>query len=90
MLLPACPTCRESDVAVVKVETDQLLPAAPLGGQSGLRAGEWVVALGLPFMLKCSVSGLGLLFLLRSLVSSVGPALYAELLGEWPWACTLC
>jgi len=48
---------RAADVAVVKVDTTDALPVVPIGGTSKLRAGEWVVALGSPLMLKHSVRG---------------------------------
>ncbi len=50
---------RESDVAVLRAEElapGERLPAVSVGRSSRLRAGEWVVALGTPLMLKQSVS----------------------------------
>ncbi|HKK92108.1 MAG TPA: trypsin-like peptidase domain-containing protein [Longimicrobiales bacterium] len=38
-----------TDVAVLRVDTDEPLPAVPLGTSEGLYIGEWVVAIGNPF-----------------------------------------
>ena len=38
-----------TDVAVIRVETDEALPEAPLGTSDSLYIGEWVVAIGNPF-----------------------------------------
>jgi serine protease Do len=46
----------ESDVAVIKVETDDELPYAKLGNSDELRVGEWVIAVGSPFHLEHSVT----------------------------------
>ena len=45
-----------SDIAIVKVSATQPLPTAALGSSSGLRVGEFVVALGAPAGLTNSVS----------------------------------
>ena len=41
-----------TDVAVIRVETDQDLPEARLGDSDGLHVGEWAVAIGNPFGLN--------------------------------------
>jgi serine protease Do len=38
-----------TDVAVIRIEADELLPEAPLGTSDSLYIGEWVVAIGNPF-----------------------------------------
>jgi len=45
-----------SDLAVVRVKTDERLPAARLGDSSKLNIGDWVIAIGSPFELEATVS----------------------------------
>lgn len=45
-----------SDLAVVQIVSKQPLPAVKLGTSKGLRAGEWVLALGSPLHLQNSVT----------------------------------
>jgi serine protease Do len=54
----------KTDLAVVKVDTDQALPAAPLGDSDTVNVGQWAVAIGNPFGLGHSltvgvISGVG-------------------------------
>ncbi len=39
----------ETDIAVLRITDDNELPYVPLGSSSGLKVGDWVVALGNPF-----------------------------------------
>jgi len=39
-------TARLTDLAVLKVESDEELPTAPIGGSDRLRVGDWVIAIG--------------------------------------------
>ena len=48
--------CRISDLAVVQITSSQPLPVVKLGTSKGLRAGEWVLALGSPLHLQNSVT----------------------------------
>ena len=48
--------CRESDVAVVKIDTSGPLPCAHFGDSTDLHLGAWVIALGSPLMLRHSVT----------------------------------
>lgn len=47
---------RISDLAVVQITSSQPLPVVKLGTSKGLRAGEWVLALGSPLHLQNSVT----------------------------------
>ncbi len=38
-----------TDLAVIRIEADDLLPAAPLGDSKRMAVGEWVLAMGNPF-----------------------------------------
>ena len=54
----------KTDLAVVKVDTDQELPAATLGDSDRVKVGQWAVAIGNPFGLGHSltvgvISGVG-------------------------------
>lgn len=48
-------TDKNTDIAVLKVETDNL-PAIQLGSSRNLRIGEWVIAVGNPFNLTSTVT----------------------------------
>ncbi len=47
---------RDSDIAVVRVQSDTPLPAAEIGLSDNLDIGDWVLAIGSPFQLQSSVS----------------------------------
>ncbi|KIH76040.1 serine protease Do [Geoalkalibacter ferrihydriticus] len=44
------------DLALLKIETGENLPVAPLGDSDGLNIGEWVMAIGNPFGLNQTVT----------------------------------
>jgi S1-C subfamily serine protease len=46
----------ESDVALLKLESSDNLPAAPLGDSDSARVGQWVLAFGSPFGLNQTVT----------------------------------
>jgi serine protease Do len=46
----------KTDVAVLKIETKETLPAVSFGDSDALRVGEWVMAIGNPFGLESSVT----------------------------------
>jgi serine protease Do len=46
----------QSDLAVMRVKTNRLLPAAALGDSDTLDIGDWVIAVGCPFELDSTVS----------------------------------
>ena len=45
-----------TDVALVKIESDELFPWVALGESAGARVGDWVVAIGNPFGLEHTVT----------------------------------
>jgi serine protease Do len=47
---------QETDLAVIKVEVDHLLPAAKVGNSDGMQVGDWVLAIGSPFGLQETVT----------------------------------
>jgi serine protease Do len=46
----------KTDIALIKVEPEEALPALPLGDSDSVRPGEWVVAIGNPFGLSHTVT----------------------------------
>lgn len=46
----------DTDIALIKVESQRPLPFAPLGDSDGLRVGEWVVAIGNPLAYEHTVT----------------------------------
>lgn len=46
----------QSDVAVIKIDAPNDLPALPLGNSDDLQVGEWVIAIGNPFGLSQTVT----------------------------------
>ena len=47
---------KETDIAVLKIETDQKLPAAKFGDSQSLKVGQWVLAVGNPMGLDRTVT----------------------------------
>jgi serine protease Do len=47
---------KETDLAVIKIDTDQELPVAPLGNSDGVQVGDWVLAFGSPFGFSSTVT----------------------------------
>src|SRR4051812_11596259 len=47
---------RETDLAVIKIETGRALPSAKLGNSDSMNVGDWVLAIGSPFGLDESVT----------------------------------
>jgi len=43
-------TDQETDLAVIKIETDKPLPVAKLGNSDGIQLGDWLLATGSPFV----------------------------------------
>ena len=46
----------ETDLAVLKINTDRELPVAKLGNSNSVRVGDWVLAIGSPFGLRATVT----------------------------------
>jgi serine protease Do len=49
-------TDEETDLAVLRVKSEEKLPAAKLGDSSKMEIGDWVIAIGSPFELEHTVS----------------------------------
>ncbi|OFW00081.1 MAG: peptidase S1, partial [Acidobacteria bacterium RIFCSPLOWO2_12_FULL_54_10] len=47
---------KETDLAVIKIESDHPFPAAKFGNSNGLNVGDWVLAVGSPFGLDETVT----------------------------------
>jgi serine protease Do len=47
---------RETDLAVIKIESKKPLPAAKMGNSDSLQVGDWVLAVGSPFGLNQTVT----------------------------------
>jgi serine protease Do len=47
---------KQTDLAVVKIDTSRLLPTARLGNSDGTKVGDWVLAFGSPFSLNGTVT----------------------------------
>ena len=63
-------TDSRSDIAVLKIETDEHLPVLKLGKSADLKVGAWVVAIGSPFGFDHSVT--------QGIVSAKGRSLPSE------------
>jgi len=49
-------TDKDTDLAVIKIESDHDLPVAKLGNSDGVEVGDWVLAFGSPFGLNSTVT----------------------------------
>jgi len=49
-------TDKDTDLAVIKIETDRELTVAKLGNSDGVQVGDWVLAFGSPFGLNSTVT----------------------------------
>jgi serine protease Do len=47
---------QETDLAVIKIDSDKSLPVAKLGNSDGMQVGDWVLAVGSPFGLSETVT----------------------------------
>src|SRR6202047_3000189 len=49
-------TDKETDLAVIKVDVDRVLPSAKMGNSDSMQVGDWVLAVGSPFGLSETVT----------------------------------
>lgn len=49
-------TDKDTDIAVIKIDSDKPLPSVKLGNSDGAQVGDWVLAVGSPFGLSQTVS----------------------------------
>lgn len=47
---------KDTDIAVIKIDTDKPLPTIKLGNSDGAQVGDWVIAIGSPFALSKTVT----------------------------------
>jgi serine protease Do len=47
---------QETDLAVIKIESDKSLPTAKIGNSDSMQVGDWVLAIGSPFGLQATVT----------------------------------
>src|SRR5437868_7058080 len=47
---------QETDLAVIKIDSDKALPSAKLGNSESMQVGDWVLAVGSPFGLNATVT----------------------------------
>jgi serine protease Do len=47
---------KDTDIAVIKIDTKEPLPVAKLGNSEGAQVGDWVLAIGSPFSLSKTVT----------------------------------
>ena len=47
---------KDTDIAVIKIDTKEPLPAVKLGNSDGAQVGDWVLAIGSPFTLSKTVT----------------------------------
>jgi serine protease Do len=47
---------KDTDLAVIKIDAKQALPAAKIGNSDGIQVGDWAVAIGSPFGLQATVT----------------------------------
>lgn len=70
-------TDRQSDLAVVRVQSESPLPAARLGDSDKLEIGDWVLAIGNPFELESTVSA-GIISAKSRALAQVGRANFLQ------------
>ena len=69
---------KDTDIAVIKIESQQPLPTIKLGNSDGAQVGDWVLALGSPFGLSRTVSAGIISAKNREIDSGPGPGNVAQ------------
>ncbi len=68
---------KETDIAVIKIDTKTPLPTIKLGNSDGAQVGDWVLAIGSPFGLKQTVSA-GIVSAKNRDITEAGPGNVAQ------------
>jgi len=63
---------KDTDIAVIKIDTKEPLPTIKLGNSEGAQVGDWVLAIGSPFGLSQTVSA-GIVSAKNRSIDDVGP-----------------
>ncbi|GGA57102.1 serine protease [Edaphobacter acidisoli] len=63
---------RDTDIAVIKIDTKQPLPTIKLGNSEGAQVGDWVLAIGSPFALSKTVTA-GIISAKNRTIDEPGP-----------------
>ena len=64
---------KDTDIAVIKIETKEPLPTVKLGNSDGAQVGDWVLAIGSPFALSKTVTA-GIVSAKNRSIDEGGPA----------------
>jgi len=64
---------KDTDIAVIKIDTKQPLPTVKLGNSDGVQVGDWVLAIGSPFALAKTVTA-GIISAKNRTIDDPGPS----------------
>jgi len=64
---------KDTDIAVIKIDTKEPLPTVKLGNSDGAQVGDWVLALGSPFSLSKTVTA-GIVSAKNRSIDETGPS----------------
>jgi len=64
---------KDTDIAVIKIDTKQPLPTVKLGNSEGVQVGDWVLAIGSPFALAKTVTA-GIISAKNRTIDDPGPS----------------
>lgn len=68
---------KQTDLAVIKIDADRVLPTAQLGNSNGVKVGDWVLAFGSPFSLKGTVTA-GIVSAMNRQGSDIGTSQFQD------------